>query len=120
MTEEAAKTGVETTKDEGMGAQPEITPAGVTSDTAQKVADAVAKSAAECSPSKGDAACSGGDGVPDDRSSNVAGSSAAPGLDDADDVGPEIDPGEPAKKPRKKNKRKGGLVGHKTASGFEG
>ncbi len=125
-----ADTGHQAVRDEDVITQPEDTDVGVTKqgqdpgvpgNTAAVDADATSTGVDGPPSNNGkdegsiDAERSG------DENAHVRDGPAAP--DGSDDIGPfsvGMDPGQPTKKKNKKNKRKGGLVGHRNASGFEG
>ncbi|RYO86449.1 hypothetical protein DL766_003098 [Monosporascus sp. MC13-8B] len=106
-------------KDTKVGATMEGHPGG-TSDTAQKDTDAASKGADQSSPAKGTLPGSSGDeGSHDGENAPADNGIAAP--EGAGDVPVTVgdDAGEPVKKRKKRSKRKGGLTGHRNASGFE-
>lgn len=133
MAEQAAidpsnKTGDEIVASEDAIAQPKVTDAGVTSQgpdvtghPAQQDADVASGGVDEHSPISGKVGIPGGDESLGDGHAHAHDDPVGPDGDAAAPVNVGKDPGEPVKKKKKsKNKRKGGLAGHKTASGFEG
>ncbi|RYP62942.1 hypothetical protein DL771_009506 [Monosporascus sp. 5C6A] len=91
---------------------------GATGNAAQENADATSRGADQSSPAKGTLPGSGGEeGSHDEENASADNGAAAP--KGADDVPFTAGNGEPIKKRRKKSKRKGGLTGHRNASGLE-
>ncbi|KAK7750802.1 hypothetical protein SLS62_007201 [Diatrype stigma] len=132
MAEQAAiapsnQTGDEIVASEGVVAQPKSTDAVVTSrdpdvtgHPAQQDADIASGGVGEHSPISGKIGSPGGDESRGDGHAHADNDPVNPDGGDAAPVNVGKNPGEPVKKKKKpKNKRKGGLAGHKTASGFE-
>ncbi|RYP93675.1 hypothetical protein DL770_000206 [Monosporascus sp. CRB-9-2] len=116
------------TKTGDVVAQPQYTKVDVTKEehpsatgnAAQENADATSKGADQPSPAKGTLPGSGGDeGLHGEEKASADNGAAAPeGAHDVPFTAGN-DAGEPIKKRKKKSERKGGLTGHKNASGFE-
>lgn len=122
------KTGDKIVASEGVIAQPKVIDADETSQDpehtghpTQQDAYVTSRGVDEHPPINGQAASPGSDESLADGHAHADNDSVGPDGDDAAPAKAGTDPGEPVKKKRKpKNKRKGGLAGNKTASGFEG